>query len=227
MHFQPIHPNNSTIRSILETATHRPPTKSIQFRIPLLSSFDCMHPMFPVPHLFTSTLPNQHLSTRVMASVYSSSIFRLIQPTHVNHHAPQLHSSSVHSYRQLVSLFTFILSEKSSASEKDPTELSHFISIPYTPSMQNRINAKQNPLAPSHSHHPYYRVPSLLAITSVQNSNNFKECIESAKNNHPLQSLIATLPSFMAYSQEKSSDQFHHHHSSHLTLSIPFFSTLV
>ena len=87
-----------------------------------------------------------------MASVPSSSIFRLIQPIHVNHHAPQLHSSSVHSYRQPVSLLTLILSERSRASEKDATELSHFISISHTPSMRNRINAKQN--AFPHSHLP-------------------------------------------------------------------------
>ena len=147
-----MYPNNSTIRSTLETTTHRPPTKSIQFRMSLLSSFDCMHPMFSVPYLFISTLPNQYQSTRVMASVPSSSIFRLIQPIHVNHRSPQLHSSSVHSYRQPVSLLTLILSERSRASEKDATELSHFISISHTPSMRNRINAKQN--AFPHSHLP-------------------------------------------------------------------------
>ena len=150
MHFQPMYPNNSTIRSTLETTTHRPPTKSIQFRMSLLSSFDCMHPMRPMPLLSTSTLPNQHQSMRVMASVPSSSIFRLIQPIHVNHRSPQLLSSSVHSYRQPVSLLTLILSERSRASEKDATELSHFISISHTPSMRNRINAKQNAFPPSH-----------------------------------------------------------------------------
>ena len=117
--------DNSTIRSTLETTTHRPPTKSIQFRMSLLSSFDCMHPMRPMPLLSTSTLPNQHQSMRVIASVPSSSIFRLIQPIHVNHRSPQLLSSSVHSYRQPVSLLTLILSERSRASEKHPTELFH------------------------------------------------------------------------------------------------------
>ena len=125
MHFQPIYPNNSTIRSTLETTTHRPPTKSIQFRMSLISSFDCMHPMRPKPLLSTSTLPNQHQSMRVMAFVPSSSIFCLIQPIHVNHRSPQLHSSSVHSYRQPISLFTLILSKMSRASVQHPTELSH------------------------------------------------------------------------------------------------------
>ena len=58
-------------------------------------------------------------------AIFRSSIFRLIQPIHVNHRSPQLLSSSVHSYRQPVSLLTLILSERSRASEKHPTELSH------------------------------------------------------------------------------------------------------
>ena len=65
MHFQPMYPNNSTIRSTLETTTHRPPTKSIQFRMSLISSFDCMHPMRPKPLLSPSTLPTPHPSKRV------------------------------------------------------------------------------------------------------------------------------------------------------------------
>ena len=220
--------DNSTIRSTLETTTHQPPTKSIQFRMSLISSFDCMHPMRPKPLLSTSTLPNQHQSMRVMASVPSSSIFRLIQPIHVNHHAPQLHSSSVHSYRQPVSLLTLILSERSRASEKDATELSHFISITHTPSMRNRINAKQNTFASYHYHHPHFRVLSSLAIMPVQKINGFKTCTASSTYNHSLQSLIATSPSSMAHSPKKSSSQSHqHHHSPHLTLSIPFFSTLI
>ena len=125
VHFQPMRLDNSTIRSTLETTTHQPPTKSIQFRMPLLSSFDCMHPMRPTPLLSTSTLPNQHQSMRVMASIPSSSIFRLIQPIHVNHRSPQLLSSSVHSYRQPISLFILILSKMSRVSVQHPTELSH------------------------------------------------------------------------------------------------------